>query len=262
LDSQKYESLKEDKWHIIEDPSWMPKVVELEVYDGHDEVKTGMISTVNNRIVKIESGNKLVAKWAERHDANLEFNEPESHSYASDTVWFSRDGKYAVQDGADIKFYDESNTALGTVSGITPVRGQMNADGSVFYVITGDRINQSDDSDQYLTNTVTGYNTADGSQLFEFSHGCDLNSELNGVYCPDRTSGINVLQTTYIDNGGGALFYDSSKLISFKENGDVVVTEDLSEYAVNIYPSFMESAEFICINNINTNNRIIRCFGS
>jgi hypothetical protein len=263
LDPKKYESLSEDRWHIIEDPNWMPKVVELDVYDGHDDIKTGMISTVHNRIVKVENGKKWTAKWADRHDKNLEFGEPETHSYASDTVWFARNGMYAVQDGADIKFYDENDFELGTITGLTPVRGQLNADGSVFYVITGDRIDRSNTADQYVTNIVAGYDTSDGSEIFSFDdYACDLNSELNGIYCPDRESGINVLQTTYIDDNGGSLVHSSSKLISLDETGKVLATEDLSEYAVNVYPSFAESAEFVCVNNTGANNRVIRCFGS
>jgi len=252
--------LESSDYVILEDPDWMPIFSELEVYNGHESLADGIFSTVNDRIVKISNGKKYIAKWADRHDNQLTYHDPVDHNLASDNVWYSRDGKYAVQDGSDIKFYDENDNALGSVS-VTPDFAQMNADGSKFYAITGDRYNTSDTNDQDISQTLTVYNTADGSQVSSFNIVNETNSETTGVYCPDDNSKIQLLNTKYVEDTG-VMKPNESKITTCNENGDIKVETILTELASDIFPSFAEEAEFVCVNRYYLPAKVIRCFGS
>jgi hypothetical protein len=245
---------------IFEDPEWMPLFSELDVYEGNDSLSDGIFSTVNDRIVKISNGKKYIAKWADRHDTKLTFGDPVDHNLASDNVWYSRDGKYAVQDGSDIKFYDENDNALGSVS-ITPDFAQMNTDGSKFYVITGNRYDTSDTNDQDISQTLTVYNTADGSQVSSFNIVNETNSETTGVYCPDNDSKIQLLNTKYVEDTG-VMIPDESKITTCDESGNIALQTVLSTVAFEVFPSFAEEAEFVCVDKTSSPINVVRCFGS
>ena len=258
---EKLEPLKRSAtYDILEDAKWIPVFSELEVYDGSQLIDSGMLSAVNDRIVKIDNGNKYVSKWADRHDDNLVFDEPVAHGLVSDSVWYSRNGFYAVQDGDDLKTYDDQGNLLATITGVTPNFAQMNADGTKLYVVTGERIDKSQAAGQNVTNTITVYNTADGSST-QFSVTNEDDHEITGVYCSDDEAYIQLLDVGYVD-AGGALVLDNSKVRSMTQTGSEELSTDLSEAVNEVFPSFAESAEFVCVNRAVSPIKVVRCFGS
>jgi len=260
FDQSKISLLERHNMHdVVEDLNWLPKFKELDRYTMSTRIANGITSTVNNRIVKIEDGNKYVAKWADKHNTDLIFNEPTAHGLASNSVWFSRDGKYAVQDGADIKCYLADGTAAGTISSVTANHGQMNADGSKFYVVTGAVIDKANTANQTVTSTISAYNTSDGSQVFTHNMNNVQNEEARGVYCPNDDSYVNVLMSVYADTNG-TMRAASSNVLSMKADGTIDLTTALSEPAIELVPSFAESAEFVGLNN--HTNKAIRMFAS
>jgi hypothetical protein len=243
---------------VLEDENWLPIFSELEDYKPHYSlVDGGIFSTVNDRIVRIFNGKKYISKYANRHDKFLYIGEYETHSYESDNIWFARNGKYASYSGNTLKFFDENDNEIASATQDNLLYGQMNSNGTVFYGIYGDSIDTSNTATQNINQTLIAFDTSNANELFSFDIILNSNEEARGVYCANRESKIQVLVTLYESNDS-ELLPTGSSVVSLDEDGSIALNTALSDYALNIAPSFAEDAEFVCYSK----NKVIRCFGS
>jgi len=247
LDSSKYEHLRiPARADIIEDPQWFPEILELGTYSSALVMNSGILSTVNNRIVIIDNGTKRVAKWAETHHSDIQMNEPVSHAYTSDYIWFSRNGRYAVVDGTDVKIYENDDTVLSTIANFNPTLGAMDADGDQFHFVNGSPLDKTSDANQTVNQSIRTYDSTTGVLVNTEYITTLQNEEIDGVYKRASDGRLNVLVSKYSDDLQGGLELTSSRIISIKD-GDKI-SYSLSISADKIAPNFAESAEFVVIN--------------
>jgi hypothetical protein len=247
LDSSKYEHLRiPARADIIEDPQWFPEILELGTYSSALVMNSGILSTVNNRIVIIDNGTKRVAKWAETHHSDIQMNEPVSHAYTSDYIWFSRNGRYAVVDGTDVKIYENDDTVLSTIANFNPTLGAMDADGDQFHFVNGSPLDKTSDANQTVNQSIRTYDSTTGVLVNTEYITTLQNEEIDGVYKRASDGRLNVLVSKYSDNLQGGLELTSSRIISIKDGDEI--SYSLSISVDKIAPNFGESAEFVAIN--------------
>jgi len=238
--------------------TWLPEIIELSSDTEIDVVGITSMGAVGLRYRIIENASthilEDIAPLGEWGPKSTEVN-----TLASDTVWFCRNGWYAVQDGADIKIYDEADTLISTISNVTGSSAGFTNDAQKLYVVTGE-IDKTNTSNQTVVQDITVYNTSDATvhQSLNISDN-GTNEQIVGIHRPDMGSNIQIVKTIFSDGGVGLLVPSTSKVEARASINNVVKTINLSDSVDYVCGHYVEDNEFCAVNRVT--GKSIRCFG-
>ena len=248
INKDKYKALESKyRYDIIENVDWLPDIIVLEEYTAKTGIFNGELSAFTNKIVRIDNGKKYVSKHIDRHDEYLSFEEPISHTYASDKVWFARNGNYVVVDGADTKVYLSNDTLVTTISGVIANKVSFSNDATSFALLSGDEIDKNSNVDQNLSQQLKIYSATDGSILRTTQITLLQNESIDGIYYTDIDNGISSLYTQY-DIQGSVKISQSSKIVVKRIDQTEDITLVLDQPHETLAPNFAENAEFVAYN--------------
>jgi hypothetical protein len=228
------------------------------VYFGYDGFKTVKFENLGGTIIK------NVTDYAERIENVATKLYSVATNMPTEIVYFSRNGYKACLDGTNIKLYDETETLVTTITGITNFKGAyIHEDGYAVGIATGG----DKTAGTTTVTTIKEYKWTDGSEIHHGYVENAIDEVVVGIYRSNRNSKLNVVQSLYT---GGTL--TSSTVKNFNGFNDPVNTttmlspnmtdgyySETTQYPVDYVTNiFTEDAEFLCVNR--TTGAYIRYF--
>ena len=245
---------------VIELPDWLPDLMVLQDIENVTEIigKTSFGNLALSPVMYKENGGTLTEYLCETVD-NFDTAVFKETVIAGvlDKRFTCKNGFQTIQDGADLKTYNEVDLLLSTISGVTALGANLNQDGTRLYVVTGDVLDPNNLTVQFVTNTVTEYDTSTGTVVDSFVVTTVGNEQVEGVYKPQDESGIHILKTYYESNS--VYLIPNSSQIETRCFDGTVVTTDLFRPMNILTTNYGEDNEFTCLNT--TFGYMTKCFG-
>ncbi len=247
-----------DAYVISELPNWMPEITELEAFDGIDNAIGINFTSANGlKIVSyIEKSGvfyRLDAIAIDNYDS-VTYSKTIEPTFTKDNkVVYSRNGSYALQDGADVKVHSSDGALLATLDGLTIKAMNLNSNASKLFVVTGGSFDKLNMDHQTIANDIKVFDVASATQIDTYTVTLEQDEEVVGVYCPSDDSHINIVKTKWYVFDAAEMHQRmlSSTVDSYTEIGGTKYSINLT-YPVNLVTNHhVEDNEFNCLDTIN-----------